>query len=280
MGTANSLEEARLSDFVRIIPELAEIQRVHDWLTQWRWSEASGGNFSIRMDTLPEAVHNLSGETPKPLPLNVPSLGGAYLLISARNSRARDIALEPEVGVGLFWILQSGEEFTCLWGNNDPTSELLVHLAIHNAQYQSHSNHNAVLHSHPSNLIALTHNTEFDNHIDLGDILLRMQSEARVHLPEGIRHLPYHIPGSRELGDATATALLKSPVLLWKLHGAISTGKTLSDALDYLEIVDKAAQIYWILMSSGIKPEGLTDADLERSLRHFRIWERYRGSLE
>lgn len=269
-----------MSEILQMLPELSEIQHVNNWLTQWRWSEASGGNFSIRMGTLPEAVHNLSGETPKPLPLNVPSLGGAYLLISARGSRARDIALDPEVGVGLFWILQSGEEFTCLWGNNDPTSELIAHLAVHNALHQSRSNHNAVLHSHPSNLIALTHNTDFENHIVLSDILLRMQSEARVHLPEGIRQLPYHIPGSRELGDATAAALLKSPVLLWKLHGAISTGKTLSDALDYLEIVDKAAQIYWILMSSGIKPEGMTDEDLHRSLRHFRVWERYRGSLE
>jgi rhamnulose-1-phosphate aldolase len=231
------------------------------------------------MDILPEAVQDLSGETPKSLPLNVPSLGGAYLLISARGARARDIATNPKDGVGLFWILQSGEESTCLWGSNEPTSELLVHLAVHNSQVQSRSNHNAVLHTHPSNLIALTHNTGFENQYDFSDMLLRMQSEARVHLPEGISLLPYHIPGSRELGDASAAALLRSPVLLWKLHGAVSTGKTLSDALDYLEIVEKAAQIYWILISSGIKPEGLTDADLERSLRHFRVWERYRGSL-
>ena len=216
-------------------------------------------------------VQDLSGETPKPLPLRAPALGGAYLLISARGARARDIASKAEDGVGLFWILQSGEEFTCLWGNNEPTSELLVHLAIHKAQHQIRSNHKAVLHSHPANLIALSHTDEFESPIDLSDIILRMQSEARVHLPEGMEQLPYHIPGSRELGEASAAALLKTPVLLWKLHGAVSTGETLSNALDYLEIVDKAAQIYWILLSSGIKPEGLSDANLERSLRHFRV---------
>lgn len=269
-----------MSDHVELIPELQEIQRVHDCLTQWQWSEASGGNFSIRMDILPEAVHNLSGETPKPLPINVPSLGGAYLLISAKGSRARDIAIDPEGGVGLFWILQSGSEFTCLWGNNAPTSELSAHIAIHNALSHSRPGHNAILHTHPSNLVALTHVKGFERSVDLSDILLRMQSEARIHLPEGIEHLPYYLPGSRELGEASAAALSRTPLVLWHLHGAVSTGETLSDALDYLEIADKAAQIYWILLSAGVRPEGMTDADLERSLRHFRIWERYRGSLE
>jgi rhamnulose-1-phosphate aldolase len=274
------MEEVTLSDQIQLIKELAEIQRIHSWLTQWQWSEASGGNFSIRMDTLPEGVQDLTGETPKPLPLKVPSLGGMYFLISAKGARARDIAIDPGKGVGLFWILQNGAEFTCLWGTNNPTSELHAHLSIHNALVLARSPHNAILHSHPANLIGLTHIPDFEDHIDLSNIILRMQSEARVHLPEGITRLPFHIPGSRELGEASARALMKTPVLLWQFHGAVATGQSLSDALDYLEIVDKAAQVYWTLRSSGIKPEGLSDANLERSLRHFKVWERYRGSLE
>lgn len=268
-----------MRDLIHQIPELAEIQRIHEWLALWRWSEASGGNFSLRMSALPSGVEDLSGEPPKSLPLEVPSLGGVYMLISARGARARDISKDVESGVGLYWILQNGAEFTCLWGNNDPTSELIAHLAIHQALSLSRSAHQAVLHSHPANLIALTHNPGFDNPKVLSDRLLRMQSEARIHLPEGIGWLRYHLPGSKELGDESARALLKTPVLLWHLHGAISIGENLSKALDYMEIVDKAAQIYWILTSSGIAPEGMRDEDLQRALRHFRIWERYRGSM-
>jgi rhamnulose-1-phosphate aldolase len=268
-----------LSDLTSQIPELVEIQRIHEWLAQWHWSEASGGNFSIRILSLPESVQDLSGEPPKPLPIEVPSLGGVYMLISARGARARDIARDTEGGVGLYWIMQSGAEFTCLWGNNDPTSELIAHLAIHQAFSLTRSAHQAILHSHPANLIALTHNPRFDSPTDLSDTLLRMQSEARIHLPEGVGWLRYHLPGSKELGEESARALVKTPVLLWHLHGAVSTGETLSQALDYLEIVDKAAQIYWMLTSSGIEPEGMKDEDLHRSLRHFRIWERYRGSM-
>jgi rhamnulose-1-phosphate aldolase len=269
-----------LSDYLHHLPELREIQQVHDWLTQWRWAEAAGGNFSIRLQALPDTASDLSGKTPKSLPLKVPSLAGAYLLLSARGARARDIAVNPETGTGLYWILQNGSEFTCLWGNQNPTSELHMHLSVHAALIQFRSKHTAILHSHPSNLIALTHVPEFEAQVDLSDILLRLQSEARIHLPEGIGHLPYHLPGSKELGRASADSLVKTPVLLWHLHGAVATGQSISEALDYLEIVDKAAQIYWILRSSGIQPEGIMDADLERSLRHFKVWERYRRSLD
>jgi rhamnulose-1-phosphate aldolase len=232
------------------------------------------------MSSLPNGVEDLSGEPPQTLPLKVPSLGGSYLLISAAGSRARDIADDPKGGIGLFWILQNGADYTCLWGVNKPTSELQAHLSIHNVLARARSPHAAVLHSHPANLIALTHDSDFDGQRQLGEIILRMQSEARVHLPEGIGQLPYHLPGSRELADASAEALLRTPVLLWHMHGAVATGKTLSQALDYLEIVDKAAQIYWILLAAGIKPEGLSDTNLERSLRHFKVWQRYRSSLD
>lgn len=274
------LEEVEVRDQIHLIEELAEIKRVHQWLAQWRWSEASGGNFSIRLDALPEDVQDLSGETPQPLPLKTPSLGGSYLFISAKGSRARDLAVDPVTGVGLFWILQNGAEFTCLWGVNNPTSELHVHLSIHNAFVQARSAHRAVLHTHPANLVALTHGTNFDDHIDLSDIILRMQSSARAHLPEGIGRVPFTIPGSIELGQTSARALLKTPLILWDLDGAMATGVSLSEALDHLEIADKAAQIYWMLRSSGIKPQGLSDADLERSLRHYKVWERYRSSLD
>lgn len=269
-----------MGDQILLTDEVKEIQRVHEWLTQWRWSEASGGNISIRLEALPEGVDDLSGETPQGLPLKAPSLGGTYLFISAKGARARDIAIDPKKGVGLFWILQNGEEFTCLWGANNPTSELQAHLAIHNSLIQARSPHSAILHSHPANLIALTHNAEFGDQIALSDTILRMQSEARAHLPEGIAQLPYQIPGSRELGDASAMALLKTPVLLWHMHGAVAIGTTLSQALDYLEIVDKAAQIYWTLLAAGLNPEGMSEANLERSLRHFKVWQRYRSSLD
>jgi rhamnulose-1-phosphate aldolase len=258
-----------------MIPELSDASRVSTWLAKKGWSEASGGNFSIRISELPESVNEISGETPQSLPFAVNSLSGQYLLISARGNRAREMAMDAKDGCGLFWILRGGEDFTCLWGNNDHSSELAAHLAIHRTLLEVRPQHRAILHTHPTNLIALTHDPDLQEETQLSDILLRMQSEARIHLPEGLAHLGYHLPGSLELGDATAEALRRTPVALWHMHGAIATGNDLSDALDYLEIVDKVAEIYWRLRSAGIQPIGMSDENLGRSLKQFGVWDRY-----
>ncbi len=133
----------------------------------------------------------------------------------------------------------------------------------------------AILHTHPTNLIALTHIPEMRDAAHLGDLLLRMQSEARIHLPGGLAYVPFNLPGSDALGEVTAQALRETNVALWHMHGAIATGESISRALDYLEIVDKAAQIYWKLVSSGIEPSGMTDEHLRQSLEHFGLWEQY-----
>ena len=264
-----------MNDLMESIPELEDASQVCHWLASWKWSEAAGGNFSIRIDELPENIQHLSGKTPRSLPRAVPVLGGTYLLLTGKGARAREIASRVEEGVGLYWILKGGEEFVSLWGNDEPTSELHAHLAIHDMLRQVRPGHHAILHSHPTNLIALTHIPEMRDSSHLSDLLLRMQSEARIHLPAGLAYVPFDLPGSDALGEATAQALRKTNVALWHMHGAIATGESISQALDYLEIVDKAAQIYWRLVSSGIKPSGMTDEHLRQSLEHFGLWEQY-----
>lgn len=267
-----------MTNLSRKIPELSDASRVVSWLAKLGWSEASGGNFSTRISTLPEAMEDLSGATPQSLPFAVPALGGETLLISAAGGRAREFAADPKAGCGIFWILRGGEEFTCLWGNKAPTSELAAHLAIHAMLLEARPTHRAILHTHPTNLIAITHIPELEDERRMSDHLLRIQSEARLYFPEGLSHLEYHLPGSREMGDASAEALRRTSVALWRFHGAIATGETLSHALDHLEIVEKTAEIYLRLRSAGIDPRGMSDEDLARSLRHFGLWERYANS--
>jgi rhamnulose-1-phosphate aldolase len=103
-----------------------------------------------------------------------------------------------------------------------------------------------------------------------------MQSEARLILPEGAALLPYHLPGSLELGLASAEAVCHHFVVLWRMHGALATGQTLSQAVDYLEVVDKAARIYWTVAGAGRKPIGMSDEDIQTSLKKFGRWERFK----
>lgn len=257
------------------LPELVEIAQICGWLAQWGWSEASGGNISIRLDDVPPEVINLPGGDSQPLPLTLPELAGRYFLVSGGGTRARDIAIDVEAGIGLYCVLPGGTEYRWLWGNNRPTIELPSHMAIHAALVKDRPAHHAIIHTHPPNLIALSHLPELQTPGALSDMLLRVQSEARLILPEGIGFLPHHLPGSLELGLASAEAIRKHFVVLWQLHGALASGETLSKAADYLEVVNKAAQIFWTLANAGRKPNGMTDEDIRVMLNHFGRWERY-----
>ncbi|OQY33820.1 MAG: hypothetical protein B6243_06105, partial [Anaerolineaceae bacterium 4572_5.2] len=80
---------------LNLLPELKEISRISGWLTRWQWSEAAGGNLSIRLDDIPSELKDLTGGTPQSLPLATPKLAESYLLVSGSGTRARDIAEDP-----------------------------------------------------------------------------------------------------------------------------------------------------------------------------------------
>ena len=257
------------------LPETEESRRVARWLALLGWSEGSGGNFSVRLDAVPEVLATLDGGEPRPVPVAVPALGGRYLLVTGTGTRARDIAEAPHEGLGLYHIAPDGQSTTFVCGNDRPTSEMPSHLAIHAALVETRPDHRAIVHTHPARLIAATHLPEFEDSAHMADVLLRMQSEALLHLPDGLAVLPYHLPGSLALGLASAEAVRRCEVVIWRYHGALATGRSLDAALDTLEYLDKTAEVYWILRSAGIVPAGNPAEAAEQALRAFGRWERY-----
>ena len=262
------------------LPELDEISRICGWLARLGWSEGAGGNLSVRLKETVPNVTALTGKQDHPLPVKAPQLGGGHLLVTGRGTRARDIADDPKAGVGLYRISPDGGSAAWLWGNNNPTSELPSHVAIHAALAEARPNHRAILHTHPTTLIALTHLPEFEEGDALSTALMGMQSEAWLHLPQGLAHLPYYLPGSLDLGLASAEAVRQGHrVVLWHMHGDLATGETASDALDILQVAEKAAGIYWTVTSAGRRPLGMQAEDVRRSLQHFGHWEQHARAL-
>ena len=264
---------------IHTLPEVEELVKVSTWLAQKGWSEAGSGNISIRFDQLPSGLESFVSGKPKRMPLVAPKLGGRYLLVTASGSRAREMESELKRGVGLFNITQGGQDMVCVWGNAEATSELAAHLAIQEELVKIRPEDRVVLHTHPANLIALTHLPRLQDSRAISEALLRMQSEAHMLFPDGLRYVQYSTPGSVELGARSAEELERTRVLIWHMHGAVATGETLSRALDYLEYVDKMAEIYWILRSAGVHPRGMRDEDIQSSLRHFNLWERHLESM-
>ena len=258
-----------VADVESQIPELEELQRVAYWLAQRFWSEANAGNISVRLADLPANIAQREGCPPIQMPIAFPELSGQHFLVTGTGKRMRDIVHDLEGNIGLIRILPGGEAYTCAWGVPKVTSEFPAHSAIHQMLLAERPDHRAIVHTHPPGLAALTHLTQFRDAEALSDVLFRMHPETSYFLHEQLAYLPYMVPGSVELGRATAEVLRTCKAALWDKHGVVAIGETMSQALDWIEILEKAAQIYWLAASSGQQPVGLTDQQIEAMLKAY-----------
>lgn len=257
------------------LPQLADFKATAHWLYFRGWSEGSGGNMSVRLG----APNGLEIPTPNKnwitLPIHVPKLAGKCLLLTASGSRAREIGIDPVPSTGLFQISHDGNSYIWLAGNDNPSCELPTHLAIHNELEIHRPEDKAIMHTHPANLIALSHVEELANGPAISDKILRLQSEARLYLPEGIGYVAHQLPGSLELGIASAELVKEYHLVMWHMHGCLATGADLASAFDLMEVFEKSAGMYWNLRAAGIEPTGMTDAQIEHTLRSFGQWDRF-----
>lgn len=270
-----------MSELYKDVTPLDSFAEVCEWLAFKGWSEAEGGNLSLRIgkDDLPKELR-ATDSAPVELPLSVPELGGRYLLITGSGTRSRDIATDPATDIGLYRITDDGAAYQWIVGNDRPTSEMPSHCAIQCEFVRSRPDYRAVIHTHPPKLISLTHVPDFKDPKRLSDLILGLQSEARIQIPEGIGHLPFCVPGSLELGILSAEEIKYRNVILWHMHGALAVGTSLNHALDQLEVVEKASEIYWTLKSAGLSTDGMSDDDLMQSMDYFGRVDRYQNAFK
>jgi len=263
-----------VADVESWIPELEELQRVAYWLAHMGWSEANAGNISVRLTDIPADIAQQEGGPSIQMPIAFPELSGHHFLVTGTGKRMRDAIHDLEGNIGLIRILSGGEAYTCVWGVSKVTSEFPAHSAVHQMLLAERPDHKAIVHAHPPGLVALTHLAQFGDAEALGDLLSRMHTEIGYFLFKQLAYLPYMVPGSIELGRATAEVLRTCKATLWDKHGVVAIGETMSQALDWIEILEKAAQIYWLVTDSGQQPVGLTDQQIEAMLKaHGLGWE-------
>jgi len=245
----------------RAIAQAAEVAG-HLW--ERGWAERNAGNFSIDVtgelpSWLPPTDPYPAGSSPRPYP----ELAGRALWVSATGSRMRDVARAPHEHCGIIRIASDGATFGVAWGPPGfaPTSELPTHLAVHATLRRRGAGERAVLHSHPTELIALTHLPALTEE-RLNRLLWSMTPETVVLAPDGVALLPYLPPGSAEVGQATAAALQRRPLVLWEKHGATAVGDDLLAAFDLLDAINKSATLYLACRTAGFQPRGLTEQQI------------------
>lgn len=220
------------------------------------WDERNGGNVSLRLTDEDVAPYLAGVKSPRRLPLSepLPKLAGQYFIVTGTGKFFRNVQLDPAANLGVVRLTDDGKAIDVLWGYSDggaPTSELPSHLKGHMVrQTATGGRDRVIMHCHATNLISLTYVLDW-NDGNVTRALWEGSTECLVVFPEGVGTMPWLVPGTDEIGDATAGMLAKRPLVLWPFHGVFGTGPTLDDAFGLIDTAEKAAEIMVKVISMG-----------------------------
>lgn len=225
-------------------------------LWQRGWAERNGGNLVANITS--DVDDNIRRLPPLTAPLTIgtklEAIAGQYFYCKATGCRMRDLARKPMDNGVIIRIQPSGEEYEIVACKAlQPTSELPSHLAIHNYLATTAPEKKASLHTHPTELVALSHVGELCSTERMNETLWAMIPETRLFCQKGLGFLPYAEPGSQALADGTLELLHRHDAILWEKHGVIAVGNDVMDAFDTVDILNKAAQIRCAIPSFNIK---------------------------
>ncbi len=240
------------------------------------WDERNGGNVSFRLldqDVTPYLAE-WQGNRILPLEEALPDLADEYFLVTGSGKYFRNVQINPEANLGVIRVLPGGTAVVVCWGFSDgavPTSELSAHLKSHVVRQRlAPGKRAAIVHCHATNLIALSYVLQFDTD-NITRALWEGSTECLVVFPEGVGAIPWMVPGTAAIGDATAQAMAKHTLVLWQYHGIFGAGETLDEAFGLIDTAEKSAEILVQLISMGGPRQTMTTANLRDLAARFNV---------
>jgi rhamnulose-1-phosphate aldolase len=253
---------------------VADVAEVAGYLWQKGWAERNGGNITINITVvIDDEIRRLKPIGDRiPIGRQLPFLKGTYFFCKGTNKRMRDLARRPMENGSVIRISDDCAHYEIIADHPvKPTSELASHLSMHNYLIGKGSNYKAVLHTHPIDLVAMTHNPAFLKKDVLTDLLWSMIPETRAFCPRGLGIIPYQMPSSFALADATLKELEEYDVVMWEKHGVCAVGENIMEAFDMVDTLSKSAQIYLTAKAMGFEPEGTTAEQMNELKEAFHL---------
>ncbi|GHT69319.1 rhamnulose-1-phosphate aldolase [Bacteroidia bacterium] len=250
----------------QLAEQIADVAEVAGYLWQKGWAERNGGNITINItDVTDDEIRQKPAISERiPIGRTLPHLKGTWFFCKGTNKRMRDLARRPMENGSIIRITDDCSAYEIIADNPvKPTSELVSHLSIHNYLIGKGSSYKAVFHSHPIDLVAMTHHQPFLKKNVLTNILWSMIPETRAFCPRGLGIIPYKLPGSFELADATIEQLDEYDVVMWEKHGVCAVGENIMEAFDMVDTLSKSAQIYLTAKSMGFEPDGMSQSQMQ-----------------
>ena len=245
--------------------EVNRCAEVAGYLWQKGWAERNGGNITINItEWIDDEIRQMPPVAgPFEIGLTLPHLKGTYFYCKGTNKRMRDLARWPMENGAVIRILDDCARYEIVADQPVmPTSELPSHLGVHDYLLSTGSKCRASLHTHPIELIAMSHHAPFLGKDVLSNLLWSMIPETKACCPRGLGIAPYALPGSSQLADATIRQLDDYDVVLWEKHGAFAVGEDIFEAFDQIDVLNKSAQISLSARNMGFVPAGMTAEEM------------------
>lgn len=254
---------------------IQSVASVGQMLFRKGWAEKNAGNLSwdvtdlvkVKTAQLKPSAFRENAHLPK-------EMAGRCFLVTGTGTRYRDIEKDPQGCLCILRPSEKGNGYHILWGGQrpgfGPTSELSSHLRMQHSLLKRGGKLKVVLHTHPNELIVLTHLAETNNQEALNWALWGMIPEAKLFVPKGVGLVPYRLTGSDELAEATVEVLDQGyKVVMWEKHGALAVGADPDEAFDLVDAMNKAAAMYLLCKQTGQNPQGISREQIEEIARTY-----------
>ena len=277
-------EIARSLKDIRTAPFVQEMCRTTANMYRLGWDERNGGNISYLLKEEEVAEYLDLNNVIRTIPLmgvneedfDASPLEGKIFIVTGTGKYFKNVESDPETNLGIVRIGKGGKNVELLWGYKDggrPTSEFPAHMMSHIARLSVDPENRVVMHSHPTNTLAMNFVHELDEK-KFTHTLWEMCTECIVVFPDGVGVLPWMLCGTSEIGKATAEKMKEFRLVVWAMHGIYGAGKTMDETFGLIETVEKAAQIY-MLTAHLPRVNTIKDEDMLKLLELFKV-EKYR----
>lgn len=137
------------------------------------WDERNGGNISYLLKNDEVAEYLDLKKVIRTIPLmgvnevdfDASPLEGKIFIVTGTGKYFKNVEDDPETNLGIVRIGKGGKEVELLWGFKDggrPTSEFPAHMMSHMARLSVDPENRVVMHSHPTNTLAMNYVHELD----------------------------------------------------------------------------------------------------------------------
>jgi rhamnulose-1-phosphate aldolase len=247
------------------------------WLQGWH--ERNGGNLSYRLSEAEvEQCRPFFQQEPGPwvpMPVTAENLAGEYFVATGSGKYMRNVLLAPQNNLCLLQISQNGDARRIVWGLENggvPTSEFPSHFLNHSVRKTATDGACRVIyHAHPANIIAMTFLMPLSAR-DFTRALWRSMTECPVVFPGGVGVVKWMVPGGAEIAYATSELMREYDAAIWAHHGVFVSGPDLDTAFGLMHTIEKSAEIYMKVLTSG-QPclQTITDDDLRAIASAFHV---------